>query len=85
MVQSVKDVTQSLVDDNLVDSEKIGTSVYFWAFPSKAAAVRKRKLRESDDQAEDAAKRLRMVEDNVAEARKGREDGPDRDKATLIT
>ena len=30
---SVKDVVTSLVDDCLVDSEKIGTSIYFWAFP----------------------------------------------------
>jgi len=30
-------VLQSLVDDSLVDTDKIGTSVYFWAFPSKAA------------------------------------------------
>ena len=30
---SVKDVVTSLVDDGLVDSEKIGTSIYFWAFP----------------------------------------------------
>ena len=29
--QSVKDVLQSLVDDNLVDTDKIGTSVYFWS------------------------------------------------------
>lgn len=33
---SVKEVVQSLVDDGIVDSEKIGTSIYFWAFPSKA-------------------------------------------------
>lgn len=32
----VKEVVQSLVDDNLVDTDKIGTSVYFWAYPSKA-------------------------------------------------
>lgn len=42
--QSVKDVVQSLVDDNLVDTDKIGTSVYFWAFPSKALAQRQAKL-----------------------------------------
>ena len=30
---SVKEVVTSLVDDGLVDSEKIGTSIYFWAFP----------------------------------------------------
>lgn len=33
---SVKDILQSLVDDALVDSDRIGTSNYFWAFPSKA-------------------------------------------------
>lgn len=31
--QAVKDVLQTLVDDGLVRSEKIGTSVYFWNFP----------------------------------------------------
>lgn len=33
---SVKEILQSLVDDDMVDSERIGTSNYFWAFPSKA-------------------------------------------------
>lgn len=33
VVQSVKDVLQNLVDDGLVHSDKIGTSIYFWAFP----------------------------------------------------
>ncbi|BBH08325.1 Mnd1 family protein, partial [Prunus dulcis] len=34
--QSVKDVIQSLVDDDLVFKDKIGTSVYFWSLPSTA-------------------------------------------------
>lgn len=33
---SVKDVLQSLVDDAMVEQDKIGTSNYFWSFPSKA-------------------------------------------------
>lgn len=33
VAQSVKEVVQSLVDDGYVDSERIGTSIYFWAFP----------------------------------------------------
>lgn len=33
VVQSVKDIVQALVDDGLVRTDKIGTSVYFWAFP----------------------------------------------------
>ncbi len=36
VMQSVKEVVQTLVDDGFVDSEKIGTMVCFWAFPSKA-------------------------------------------------
>lgn len=36
VAQTVKDVLQSLVDDHLVMAEKIGTSNYFWSFPSTA-------------------------------------------------
>jgi len=34
--QTIKDVNQSLVDDNMVYSDKIGSSNFFWSFPSKA-------------------------------------------------
>ncbi|XP_036031299.1 meiotic nuclear division protein 1 homolog [Onychomys torridus] len=43
---SVKEVLQSLVDDGTVDCERIGTSNYYWAFPSKALRAQKRKLEE---------------------------------------
>ncbi|KAK2391283.1 Mnd1 family protein [Trifolium repens] len=36
ITQSVKDVVQSLVDEDLVSKDKIGTSVYFWSLPSCA-------------------------------------------------
>ncbi len=32
----VKDILQGLVDDAMVDSERVGTSNYYWAYPSKA-------------------------------------------------
>ena len=32
-LQSVKGVLQELVDDGLVETSKIGISVYFWSFP----------------------------------------------------
>ncbi|TNM85749.1 hypothetical protein fugu_008020 [Takifugu bimaculatus] len=38
---TVKEVLQSLVDDNMVDCERVGTSNYYWAFPSKALHARK--------------------------------------------
>ena len=34
--QAVKDVVQSLVDDDLVHVDKIGTSNWYWAFPGEA-------------------------------------------------
>ena len=33
--QAIKEVNQSLVDDSLVQSDKIGSGVFFWSFPSK--------------------------------------------------
>jgi peptidoglycan hydrolase CwlO-like protein len=31
----IKDVNQSLVDDNLVETDRIGSGAFFWALPSK--------------------------------------------------
>ena len=34
--QTIKDVNQSLVDDNLVQFDKIGAGAFFWSLPSMA-------------------------------------------------
>lgn len=39
VIQSVKEVLQMLVDDGLVETDKIGTLACFWAFPTKAATT----------------------------------------------
>ncbi|KAL2305002.1 hypothetical protein Nmel_006971 [Mimus melanotis] len=49
-LMSVKEILQTLVDDGMVDTDRIGTSNYFWAFPSKALHARKRKLEELESQ-----------------------------------
>lgn len=36
----VQDVNQSLVDDGLVDMDKIGASNFYWSFPSKVVVTR---------------------------------------------
>jgi hypothetical protein len=36
---AIKDILQSLVDDAMVDTDKVGSANYFWAFPSKAASA----------------------------------------------
>uniref|UniRef100_A0A9I9DA45 Mnd1 HTH domain-containing protein n=1 Tax=Cucumis melo TaxID=3656 RepID=A0A9I9DA45_CUCME len=51
--QSVKDVVQSLVDDDLVSKEKIGTSVYFWSLPSCAG---------NQEEREEALAELKAIE-----------------------
>jgi len=42
--QSVKEVLQSLVDDNLVQSDKIGSSNFFWSFPSQRGTIMQNRL-----------------------------------------
>ncbi|KAI0305704.1 meiotic nuclear division protein 1 [Multifurca ochricompacta] len=42
--QSVKEVLQSLVDDNLVQTDKIGSSNFFWSFPSQRGAIMQNRL-----------------------------------------
>lgn len=71
-MQSVKEVIQALVDDHLVDSEKIGTSIYYWSFPSKAKNAKKRKLKELQTELEDSEKKIKKCEDSIALESSGR-------------
>ena len=38
--QAIKDVNQSLVDDNLVQFDRIGAGAFFWALPSEGYSKR---------------------------------------------
>ncbi|XP_068202434.1 meiotic nuclear division protein 1 homolog [Palaemon carinicauda] len=78
--QAVKDVVQSLVDDSMIDSEKIGTSIYFWAFPSKALSTRKRKIDELQARLQDSDKRLKLSQKKLEDAKIGREEGEGREE-----
>lgn len=71
---SVADMNQSLIDDGLVDKEKIGGSNYFWSFPAK-------KDRMMEIQHENVLKATEQLKTSVAEAnaalldaKRGRED-----------
>ena len=73
-----KDVVQSLVDDNLVDTDKIGTSVYFWAFPSKAMAQRQSQLSQLRDKLDASKAKNEELNKVFQNASSGREDSDDR-------
>ncbi|KAL2103260.1 hypothetical protein ACEWY4_000128 [Coilia grayii] len=75
---SVKEVLQSLVDDNMVDSERVGTSNYFWAFPSKAVHARKRRIEELEKQCDEGKQRKMALQQAVEKAQVGRQDTADR-------
>ncbi len=66
---TVKDVVQSLVDDGMVDTDKIGTSVYFWALPSKAINMKKQKLVQLESQSQELKKLRLDVEARLTKAK----------------
>lgn len=68
VVGSVKETLQNLVDNGLVDSDKIGGSLYYWAFPSKAINNRKRKIHELEEQTTQAKKKLKLAAADEAAA-----------------
>jgi len=74
VVQSVKDVLQSLVDDCMVDTDKIGTSVYYWSFPSKTASIRKQKLELLQKKIEETKKRKLNTDTKLDAAKADRKD-----------
>ncbi|XP_032875693.1 meiotic nuclear division protein 1 homolog isoform X1 [Amblyraja radiata] len=80
-LMSVKEVLQSLVDDALVDSDRIGTSNYFWAFPSKALHIRNQKLETLGSQLSEATERKQSVCQNIEKVNVGRQNTENR--ATL--
>ncbi|KAK6967839.1 meiotic nuclear division protein 1 [Biomphalaria glabrata] len=75
---SVKEVVQSLVDDGIVDTDKIGTSIYFWAFPSKSSQNRKRKLDELDGKLKALAAKKEQLLVALEKAKIGKEDSDER-------
>ncbi|KAI5826599.1 meiotic nuclear division protein 1, partial [Schizophyllum commune Tattone D] len=65
--QSVKEVVQSLVDDGLVQSDKIGSSNFFWSFPSQHGAAIQARLSIAQAKRAEAAQQLKEVRASVEE------------------
>ncbi|KAJ3624586.1 hypothetical protein MTP99_018199 [Tenebrio molitor] len=76
---SVKDVVQALVDDGVIDTDKIGGSVHFWSFPSKLMNNKKRKIEDLQNQLETSSKKLKSVNESL-QAQAGKENMDDSDE-----
>jgi FtsZ-binding cell division protein ZapB len=78
--QSVMDVVKELVDDNEVNSDKIGTSVYFWSFPSETANKKQNQINSLTTEIEILKSRLSVLQKETEEASRGREESAERTK-----
>ncbi|KAI9093783.1 meiotic nuclear divisions 1 [Phlyctochytrium arcticum] len=80
VTQSIKEVLESLVSDNLVTVEKIGTSNYYWSFPSTAVQTRKRKIDDLEEELDKLKSKKRDIEAQIQEDLAGREQTDDRNE-----
>ena len=71
--QSIKEVLQELVDDNLVHLEKIGIANYYWSFPSQATATKQRIVKQLDGSISTKKRKLESAKEEVKMLSVGRE------------
>lgn len=68
-LNTCKEVLMALVDDGLVDTGKIGTSVYFWSLPSKALAAKAKLVAQMQADVERAQQRNERLAKSLEELR----------------
>ncbi|KAH9615739.1 hypothetical protein KSS87_007503 [Heliosperma pusillum] len=78
--QSVKDVIQTLVDDDLVLKDKIGSSIYFWSLPSTAGNQLRNVSQKLESDLQTSKKRYVELVDQCNALKKGREDSDEREE-----
>uniref|UniRef100_A0ACD5XK59 Uncharacterized protein n=1 Tax=Avena sativa TaxID=4498 RepID=A0ACD5XK59_AVESA len=79
--QSVKDVVQTLVDDDLVLRDKIGTSVYFWSLPSCAGNQLRTTYSKLESDLSNSKRRYMELVEQRDDLKRGREDSDEREDA----
>ncbi|CAN0063618.1 unnamed protein product [Pylaiella littoralis] len=77
-INTVKEVNQSLVDDGLVDMDKIGASNFFWSFPSKVAVTKQNIVDTLKQKITKAEENTATNKRNISELEKDRVDTEDR-------
>ena len=64
--QTIKDINQSLVDDNLVQFDKIGAGAFFWSLPSEGFQSRQNLLTNVSTHISDIDTQLETIEKEAA-------------------
>ena len=73
VLQTIKDVNQSLIDDNLVCTDKIGIGSLFWALPSQGFQVRKNLIVDYEKKIKVAKEEREQCEKDIKVAQKDRD------------
>jgi hypothetical protein len=71
--QTVKEVLQTLVDDDLVHQEKIGISNYFWSFPAEATVKIEAERKKAEADLASAKVLLEELGAKVEQAKQGKQ------------
>jgi len=77
----IADINQNLVDDNLVDKDKIGGSNYFWSFPAKKDRQNQLAHEETLKVIERLQSQIADAQAKLADAKRGREDDESGERA----
>jgi len=77
----VKDVLQSLVDDGLVQADKIGSSNFFWSFPSQRGSMMMNRLNAVKDTRSELQNQLAELQASLDKEKAAREDTDERVEA----
>eukprot|EP01026_Neomeris_dumetosa_P041765 TRINITY_DN3465_c0_g1_i1.p1 TRINITY_DN3465_c0_g1~~TRINITY_DN3465_c0_g1_i1.p1 ORF type:complete len:242 (-),score=40.91 TRINITY_DN3465_c0_g1_i1:109-834(-) len=76
--QSIKEVLQSLVDDNLVHQEKIGSSNYFWSFPGEASMQLQNDISFTERAIKELQEKENQLKNKISQAKTGKEQSKER-------
>ncbi|GMH82413.1 hypothetical protein TrVE_jg584 [Triparma verrucosa] len=71
---AIVDTNESLVDDNLVSTKKLGGTKYYWSFPGKKDRDMLTKLTSMQSELESSKRKRSSMEASLSSARLGRED-----------
>jgi len=78
VLQTVKDIVIELVSDGEVNSDKIGVTTFYWAFPSEAINKRKKDVEKYTEEIVSLKRRRSELNEELGPLKEGREETPER-------
>jgi len=76
--QTVKDIAQSLVDDGFLCLDKIGTSNFYWQFPSQSLVLKQNSKRKWTEMCDDLRTKIKALEKEQSSLKKRRVESDER-------